>query len=476
MTGPSIVWLRRDLRLRDNPALYRAAALGPVLPVYIHAPEEEGNHATGAAGAWWLHCALRELQQELKACSSRLLILRGEDSLAVLRRLIRDTDAAAVFWNRRYEPAGIQVDRRVKAALREDGIRAESFPGNLLREPWEVQRKDGGSFRAFTPFWRASHRLPPPATPLPAPQLEPPAHWPDSLEPDELELLPRIPWYRGFESCWQPGEQGANTALDIFVRNQLSGYAGHRDLPGTPGTSRLSPHLHFGELSPRQVWAAVHASRQYDSDSATTFLSELGWREFAHHLLYYHPQMPDTPLDRRFEEFPWAEEQEGPLQTWQQGQTGIPIVDAGMRELWHTGWMHNRVRMIVGSLLTKNLRIPWQRGERWFRDTLVDADLASNSMGWQWVQGCGADAAPYFRIFNPVRQGERFDPDGTYVRRWVPELARLPTGNLHAPWDASVCTLRKAGVTLGETYPEPLVDLGTSRKAALDAYQTIRNG
>ncbi len=476
MTRPCLVWLRRDLRLGDNPALSQAAASGPVIPVYIHAPEEDGDHATGAASDWWLHESLLAFQHSLADAGSRLIIRRGEDSLAVLRRLVSETGAEAVLWNRRYEPAGIRTDRRIKAALREDGLRVESFPGNLLREPWEVQRKDGGNFRAFTPFWRASNQLPPPAAPLPAPDLHSPEQWPEGLAPDALGLLPPIPWYRGFESCWQPGESGARDALHAFLKSRLEPYDAQRDLPGVPGTSRLSPHLHFGEISPRQVWVAVQETGLAGSDGGTAFLSELGWREFAHHLLYYYPEMPEQPLDRRFQDFPWAEQQEQALSAWQQGRTGIPIVDAGMRELWHTGWMHNRVRMIVGSLLTKNLRIPWQRGERWFRDTLVDADLASNSMGWQWVQGCGADAAPYFRIFNPVRQAARFDPEGAYVRHWVPELEALPTQALHAPWEAPASTLRKAGVTLGGTYPEPLVDLSASRKAALDAYQAIRNG
>lgn len=476
MTAATIVWFRRDLRLHDHPALHAAAYRGPVIPVYIHAPEEDGDRSPGAASRWWLHQSLLRLAGSLADMGSRLVIRHGDDSLEALRRLIHETGSTAVTWNRRYDPLGIAVDRRIKGALRGDGLHVESFPGNLLREPWEVRRKDGGHFRAFTPFWRASSSLPPPETALPQPTLQPPDHWPDSVKPEALGLLPRIPWYRGFEACWRPGEAGAWDAVQRFLDGALNDYDRIRDIPAEPGTSRLSPHLHFGEISARQVREAVMQSPRPDGAGATSFLAELGWREFAHHLLYQYPHMPEEPLDRRFREFPWAESPDEALHAWQSGRTGIPIVDAGMRELWHTGWMHNRVRMIVGSFLTKNLRIPWQRGERWFWDTLLDADLASNSMGWQWVQGCGADAAPFFRIFNPVRQAERFDPDGHYLRRWIPELQGLPAPALHAPWLASASTLEQAGITLGKTYPHPLVDLGESRKAALAAYQSIRNG
>ncbi|MCC5856587.1 MAG: deoxyribodipyrimidine photo-lyase [Ectothiorhodospiraceae bacterium] len=473
MTSVALVWMRRDLRLADNPALHRASAVGPVIPVYIHAPEEEGGWTTGAAARWWLHHSLDALAVSLARRGSRLIILRGQDSLQLLRRLVRETGARTVLWNRRYEPLGMAVDRRVKRALREDGLRVESLPGNLLWEPWEVRRRDGGPFRSFTPFWRACNRLPLPAS-LPAPPMAAPERWPESLPPKALGLLPRTPWFRGLEACWRPGEPGAQEALAAFTDQALDAYPRARDLPAEPATSRLSPHLHFGEVSPRQIRESV--DRTASADASASFLAQLGWREFAHHLLYHHPHMPDEPLDRRFRDFPWAAEQDAALAAWQSGQTGIPMVDAGMRQLWKTGWMHNRVRMIVGSLLVKNLRIPWQRGASWFWDTLVDADLANNSMGWQWVQGSGADAAPYFRIFNPVRQAERFDPRGDYIRRWVPELRQLSAPAIHAPWRASASTLRQAGITLGSTYPHPLVDLAESRRAALTAYQSIRGG
>ncbi|MCH8506683.1 MAG: DNA photolyase family protein, partial [Ectothiorhodospiraceae bacterium] len=466
---PCLVWLRRDLRLADNPALHAAASRGPVIPVYLHAPTEQDDWPEGGASRWWLHHSLERLGASLVQRQSQLIIRRCGDSLEALRELARETGAGTVYWNRLYEPAAIARDRRIKTALREDGLEAASFNARLLREPWEVRKQEGGSYRAFTPFWRNLRKLGPDSAPLDVPRLPTHDHWPTGEAIADLDLLPAIPWYRGFEPCWTPGEDGAQQRLDAFLRERLSGYGGQRDLPACDSTSGLSPHLHFGEIGPRQVWASVQASRLAGSGDAEKFLAEVGWREFAHHLLYHNPGMPTQPLDRRFEDFPWARDADDALEAWQHGRTGIPIVDAGMRQLWETGWMHNRVRMIVGSLLTKNLRIPWQRGEAWFWDTLVDADLANNSMGWQWIQGCGADAAPYFRIFNPVRQGERFDPDGDYVRRWVPELGKLPAEHIHQPWKAPGSALEQAGLRLGSDYPPPIVDLKESRQQALDA-------
>ncbi|MGD8310060.1 MAG: deoxyribodipyrimidine photo-lyase, partial [Chromatiales bacterium] len=322
----------------------------------------------------------------------------------------------------------------------------------------------------FTPFWKACLRRPPPAAPLAAPEKLPPCPDVDSLALDALGLLPRIPWDAGLRETWRPGEAGALRRLDGFCRKGLDAYADARERPAVVGTSRLSPRLHFGELSPRQVW--WRAVRE-DSPGGEAFLRELGWREFAHHLLHHSPETLERPMDRRFEAFPWREDPEA-LRAWQSGRTGIPLVDAGMRELWHTGWMHNRVRMVVASLLTKNLRIHWLEGARWFWDTLVDADLANNTLGWQWVAGCGADAAPYFRIFNPVTQGQRYDPEGAYVRRWVPEIGRLPDRWVHRPWQAPEKVLREAGIRLGSDYPEPIVDLKESRREALAAYEQVK--
>jgi deoxyribodipyrimidine photo-lyase len=397
----SIVWFRLDLRLADNPALDAAVQRGgPVVPVFIWAPDEEGDWPPGAASRWWLHQSLEKFDAALRERGSRLIIRRGP-SLAALRTLIKETGAETVFWNRRYEPALIERDKAVKAA-----VPAESFNSALLYEPWELK-----PYKVFTPFWRACGTLAEPPEPRPAPRALPaPAKWPASLKLDELKLLPKINWADGFREVWQPGEDGARAQLKRFAAGPVARYASDRDRPDLVGTSRLSPHLHFGEVSPRQVW---HAATRAE------YRRQLGWREFAHHLLFHFPQTPTVPLRPDFEKFPWSKDGAG-LEEWKRGRTGFPLVDAGMRELWTTGWMHNRVRMVTASFLVKDLLIPWQEGARWFWDTLVDADLANNTLGWQWVAGCGADAAPFFRIFNPAMQAEKFDPQGAYVRRWVP--------------------------------------------------------
>ncbi len=478
----SIYWIRRDLRLADNPALTAAADNGQsVLPVYIHAPDEAGAWANGEASNWWLHHSLSALAQSLADHGLPLVIRRGE-SLATLDALIEETGATAVHWNRLYDPALIRRDKAIKAQLKHRGLAVHSHNAALLHEPWTIQTGTGGDYKAFTPFWRACRKLADPEPPLPVPALKAPEHAGtiSSLKPEDLGLLPRIRWDAGLAANWQPGEAGAWQRLGDFLPKTLGAYEPGRDFPAEPGTSRLSPHLHFGEISPRQIWQAVQQQLAQGGDEATTtsietFLSEIGWREFAHHVLYHHPDFPDAPLNPRFADFPWQEDADGQLlAAWQQGRTGIPLVDAGMRELYATGWMHNRVRMVVGSFLVKNLRLPWQAGEAWFWDTLVDADLAANSLGWQWVAGSGADAAPYFRIFNPVRQSERFDPEGEYIARWVPELAGLAVKHRHAPWEAPASVLADAGVTLGIDYPHPMVDLKASRQAALAAFEQIK--
>ncbi len=474
MNDLTLVWLRRDLRLADNPALAEAAARGPVLPVYIHAPDEEAPWAPGGAQRVWLDDSLRALQAALAEAGLPLIIRKGP-SLDALRTLIGETGASAVAWNRLYEPAVIERDRQIKQALRDDGLTVSSHNAALLAEPWEVATRAGDPYRVYTPFWRAlsAQRMHPPVA-VPD-RLAGPGQVPASLTIEDLALRPTIRWDAGIRAAWTPGEAGAQTALQDFLDACVNSYEQDRDWPARPGTSRLSPHLHFGEIGPRQVWQGVHEWLDGRSRvGADTFLSEIGWREFAHHLLFHFPDTPTQPLDRRFDAFPWDDDEQA-LRAWQQGQTGIPMVDAGMRELWETGWMHNRVRMVVASFLTKNLRQPWQAGADWFWDTLVDADLASNTLGWQWTAGCGADAAPFFRIFNPVRQGERFDPEGNYVRRWVPELAALPDRQIHAPWEAPADACREAGVRLGRNYPAPIVDLKNSRQAALDAFARIKN-
>ncbi|HEY0966755.1 MAG TPA: deoxyribodipyrimidine photo-lyase [Opitutaceae bacterium] len=478
---PTIVWFRQDLRLQDNTALAEAVARGgPVIPVYILDDDGEGRWAAGGASRWWLHHSLAALQASLEARGSRLILARG-GALAILRSLAASTGAGAVYWNRRYEPAVIARDSTVKTVLTSDGLEAKSFNGSLLFEPHTITNKQGRPFQVFTPYWRHCLTLPVPApVALRAGPLPSPAKWPAGSTLASFGLLPSIPWDAGFSPVWTPGEEGARRRLKAFVAETITAYADDRNVPSVTGTSRLSPHLHFGEVGPRQVWAAVQGlSRESGvfplNNGARVYLSEIGWREFSHHLVFHFPSTPERPLRPEFEAFPWASDPKGlRLRAWQRGRTGYPIVDAGMRELWTTGWMHNRVRMIVASFLVKHLRLNWTHGATWFWDTLVDADLAANTLGWQWSAGCGADAAPYFRIFAPVLQGEKFDPKGEYVRKWVPEIARLPDKFLHAPWTAPANVLEYAGVDLGRTYPEPIVDHATARAEALAAFKQLR--
>ena len=480
---PTLVWFRQDLRLQDNPALHAAVTRGaPVVPVFIWDETGEGRWPAGGATRWWLHHSLAALEAALRERGSRLVIARG-DSGKVLHDLVRRTKAGAVYWNRRYEPAAIARDAKIKSELTAAGVEAKSFNAALLHEPHTIANKSGGPFQVFTPYWRHCLTLSvAAAVKLGTAKLAAPTAWPRSLALEELGLLPRIPWDAGLRETWTPGEAGAAKRLRGFAASAMENYADRRDLPGTDGTSMLSPHLHFGEVGPRQIWAAAQAAAKGTgvfppSRGAAVFLSEVGWREFAHHLLFHFPRTPEQPLREEFARFPWATDPgDVKLRAWQHGRTGYPIVDAGMRQLWHTGWMHNRVRMVAASFLVKHLRLPWSLGAAWFWDTLVDADLAGNTLGWQWSAGCGADAAPYFRIFAPVLQGEKFDADGAYVRRWVPELAKLPAENLHAPWKAPLHVLTAAGVTLGKNYPHPIVDHATARGEALAAFKALRAG
>jgi deoxyribodipyrimidine photo-lyase len=478
---PTLLWFRQDLRLKDNAALAAALARGaPIVPIYILDDAGEGRWAMGGASRWWLHHSLAALDAELRERGSRLTFARGESG-KVLRDVAAATGAEAVYWNRRYEPAVIARDKELKAAFAAAGLEVKSFTGALLREPYAVQNKSGAPFQVFTPYWRHCLTLPEPqVVDVPTGTIPAPAKGPRSLTLDELELLPRIPWAAGLGETWSPGEAGAAKRLRHFVTRALERYSETRNLPDRDGTSMLSPWLHFGELSPRQIWAAVRAQAKSGgafppNEGAAAFLGEVGWREFAHHLLFHFPHTPEAPLRADFQRFPWAADPGGKkLSAWQRGLTGYPIVDAGMRQLWRTGWMHNRVRMIAASFLVKHLRLSWTHGAGWFWDTLVDADLANNTLGWQWSAGSGADAAPYFRIFAPVLQGEKFDAEGTYVRRWVPELARLPSEHIHAPWNAPRQILTDAGVTLGQTYPHPIVDHATARAEALAAFKSLR--
>jgi deoxyribodipyrimidine photo-lyase len=476
---PILLWFRQDLRLSDNPALAAAIARGaPIVPVYILDDEVAGPLGTGAASRWWLGESLRALEIDLKA-RGLPLILRSGRADDVVPGLIAETGADAVFWNRCYEPFAIARDRRLEKTLLDAGIDAKSFNAALLHEPWTVATQQGAPYRVFTPFWRAIRALekePPgksapqtPAAPARLPKSDRLADWPRApTEPD---------WAGGIRAEWQPGESGAKARLEAFLDDALADYRTGRDRPDRVGTSRLSPHLHFGEIGPRQIWQAVmaqaSASNSVDS-AAESYLRELGWREFTHHLLYHWPDLPAANWKPAFDAFAWRNDKQG-LAAWQRGLTGYPIVDAGMRELWQTGWMHNRVRMIAASFLIKDLLVDWRHGEAWFRDTLVDADLAQNAASWQWVAGSGADASPFFRIFNPVLQGRKFDPDGAYVRTFVPELAKLPADHIHAPWEAPAAVLGAADIELGTTYPRPIVDHKFARNRALAGYKALRS-
>jgi len=463
---PVIVWFRQDLRVADHPALTAAVGAGaPVLPLFVLDDETPGRWRPGGASRWWLAGSLTALDSDLRARGSRLVLRRGR-ARDVLGDLARETGAREIVFSRRYEPCHVAEERAVAGDCEGRGLACRRFGGGLLFEPEAVQTKSGGPFRVFTPFYKACLAADEPRGPLPAPERIPaPADWPASDRLAEWALAPTAPdWAEGLRERWEPGSDGAEARLEAFCDQALSAYEVGRDRPDKDGTSALSPHLHFGEIGPRQLWHGI--GRSPGSPGGAAFRRELIWREFSYHLLFNWPHILDSPFDPKFADFPWRSDAAG-LAAWQTGATGYPIVDAGMRQLWRTGWMHNRVRMVVASFLTKHLLLPWQDGARWFWDTLVDADLANNSASWQWVAGCGADAAPYFRVFNPVLQGRKFDPRGAYVRRWVPELAGLSDRAVHAPWDG------------GETpagYPAPIVDHGFARRRALAAFEEVKQG
>lgn len=462
-----IHWFRNDLRLEDNPALRQAAECGAVWPVFIWDDETPVERMTGAASRWWLHHSLLSLNQAL---GGTLNMYRG-DPVDVLARLVQEHDVRQVCWNHRYEPQQRSCDQAVSAVLKNRGCEVKTFNGSLLWEPEEVLKADGTPYKVFTPFYkRGCMNAMPPRKPQKAVN---PLYLADknSLAIDDLGLLPELSWADGFSNHWNPGEAGGQAALRQFLNVGIGDYKEGRNFPARKKTSRLSPHLHRGELSPNQVWYAVR--EHLPSEQVDVFCSELGWREFSNSLLFHFPDLPTQNLNRKFDAFPW-EYNASRLRVWQKGQTGIPLVDAGMRELWRTGFMHNRVRMVAASFLVKNLLIHWRHGAAWFRDTLLDADLANNSASWQWVAGCGADAAPYFRIFNPVTQSKKFDPDGAYIRKYLPELGTVPKKYLFSPWEAPEAVLREAGIELGKTYPKPIVDLGESRKHALAAYAMLK--
>lgn len=478
MTKPIIYWFRQDLRVADLPGLAAAAATGkPLVACYILDDVSPGDECMGSASRWWLHHSLAALDKELRASGGRLL-LRSGSAETVLAALVDETGADTIYCSRQYEPWARELEQQLHDSFSAREISFKRFAGSLLFEPEQVMNKSDAPFKVFTPFWRHCRQRPEPALPKPAPAT---INWGKAAGSGaalaELQLLPRQPdWASHWTTLWQPGSTGASSKLESFLAGPIENYSEGRNHPEQAATSRLSAHLHFGEISPRAVWHSARslaAGEPAREEQVDKFLSEMGWREFSHHLLFHFPHLTSQPFKPQFGHFPWQGNPTA-LLAWQQGQTGYPIVDAGMRELWHTGYMHNRVRMVVASFLTKHLLIHWRAGALWFNDTLVDADLANNSCGWQWVAGSGADASPYFRIFNPVTQGEKFDANGRYVRKWVPELAKLPDRHLHHPWDASPEQLADAGIVLGDSYPLPLVDHKQAREAALAAYGSIK--
>ncbi|MCC5979303.1 MAG: deoxyribodipyrimidine photo-lyase [Salinarimonas sp.] len=485
MAQPALVWFRDDLRVADNPALRAALDSGrPVLCFFIFDDSSPEIRPLGGAARWWLHGSLANLADNLDKRGNRLHLFSGAAE-ELVPRIVSETDAAALFWNRRYGPER-EIDARLKKRLRTEGLEVRSFPGRLVYEPGTVLNQGGGYYKVFTPFNRAAVAQDPPETPLPAPRELPRASFPKALDAlsvtlEELALEPRGPdWAGGMRETWEKdgagrGEDAAHKRLKAFIADHLSGYAKNRDRPDLDATSRLSPHLRFGEITPRQ---AVHAALAAKTDGAPagdydSFRAEIGWRDFSYQLLFSRGGLHTRNMNDQFDAMPWRED-DSALRAWQEGRTGFPVVDAGMRQLWHQGYMHNRVRMIVASFLTKHLLIDWKAGESWFWDTLVDADPANNPAGWQWVAGSGADAQPYYRIFNPMTQGEKFDPQGDYVRQWVPEIADLPNRVIHRPWEAKREALEAAGVVLGETYPKPIVIHEDGRKRALAAFETIK--
>ena len=478
---PTLIWLRDDLRLDDHPA-FDAANGDPALIVYVHDEQSAALRPLGGAARWWLGRSLGALASRIEALGGRLDILRGR-SADLLPRLAAAAQARQVFWTRRYGAGEMALDALIKAELIKNGIAAKSFNGQLLREPWEIANAEGKPFRVFSAFWRRHRALGPPSAPMAAPTRLIAAPWPTGAPQrvalDDLALAPRKPdWSHGLALRWRPGEIGAQARLEDFLSGALRDYPTARDRPDGDNTSMLSPHLRFGEISPRRIYSSVEAALAQGAIPARAgekFLSEIGWREFSYALLFGAPDLATRCLQPRFEDFPVLADPQG-LEAWRRGRTGYPLVDAGMRELWATGVMHNRVRMVAASFLIKHQLQDWRQGEAWFWDTLCDADPANNPASWQWVAGCGADAAPYFRIFNPVLQGQKFDAAGGYVRRWVPELAQLSAAHIHAPWLAPVDALEQAGVRLGETYPRPIVDHDFARRRALAALATLSGG
>ena len=467
----TIWWIRRDLRLDDNPALAKAARADTFLPLYVHSDAEEGEWPLGGAQRWWLARSLKAHLDALGAHGARLVIETGECA-RIVSDLAKRLGADEVVWTRRFDPAGLAQERRVEAALDRIGVAWSAFAGNHLFDPEEIATKEGRPYQVYTPFSRNVRARPTPAAPKAAPAALPKSDGaPEGRSIDDLGLEPSIDWAAGFRELWSPGEKGASGLLRRFTSGPVAAYPTARDDPSEDGSSRLSPHLAFGEVGIRRIWHAA-AQAKAPAESIDKFHAELLWREFATHVLYHFPKTDLAPLRPEYARFPWRKDAAG-LEAWRRGRTGYPLVDAGMRQLWRTGWMHNRVRMVVASFLVKHLLLPWQEGARWFWDTLVDADLANNSLGWQWAAGCGADAAPYFRIFNPTSQAQKFDADAAYIKRWVPELRNVPAKLAVEPRDASALPGLGGKTTVGSEYPLPMVDHAMARDRALAALASI---
>ncbi len=469
-----IVWFRQDLRLEDNPALYNAAKIGQVIPVYILDDNAAKHMPKTSAADWWLHHSLESLSADFLKYKIKFILKRG-DVLEQISAFIKETKADALYWNRLYDQYFINRDKIIKDELSKK-IEVKSFNASLLLEPWEVKTKQGSNFKVFTPFWKYCQSIIPDYKILPIPELQAYKISYDSLRLQDYNLLPTKPdWSISIKENWQVGEKQALKKLEKFLNENIKNYTAGRDVPSLQATSLLSPHLHFGEIGPRQIWQAIKFLKEIDHKNiahADKYLTEIGWREFCYNLIYHYPTLYKDNFNKKFDKFPWLNNKKL-LKLWQKGETGYPIIDAGMRQLWVTGYMHNRVRMIVASFLTKHLFIDWRYGAEWFFDTLVDADNANNICGWQWVAGCGADGAPYFRIFNPILQGQRFDNKGEYVRKWLPNLSKLPDKYIHCPWQADEQTLARAGIKLGVDYPNPIIDHDFARNRALSAYDEI---
>lgn len=471
MNNASIVWFRLDLRLDDNPALsYAIKNSHSIIPIYIHAPEELKESKAGAASNWWLNQSLISLKKSLKEIGLDLFCFKSKDSFSILEKLIDKNKVDAVFWNRIYEPEIISRDSKIKDSLKALAINAKSFKGSILHEPFSIENKTGNPYQVFTPYWRTIQKIE-----VDKPLSKPIKSSANILEVKDdgiknLNLLPSIKWYKKLEKYQTPGEEEALKIINNFIKSDIENYKENRDFPKLNATSRLSAHLHFGEISPRRIWYKLVDKNKL---IAEPFLRQIAWRDFAHHLLFHFPKTTREPLKDEFKKFPWKSNK-NKFNAWKKGLTGYPIVDAGMRELWETGIMHNRVRMICSSFLVKHLLHTWQDGMDWFWDTLVDADLANNTMGWQWVAGCGADAAPYFRIFNPILQSKKFDKQGDYIKTFIPELKDLPSNHIHEPYLAPLEILKKANIKLGIDYPSPIVDLKEGRDRALNAYNQMR--